>query len=75
MAVISGDEESCGAIIWRCDTGSRLQTLQPPGVSVDSPVVDVCAVSLNPGSESPEHHLALLTERQVYLYSWRRTGT
>ncbi|KAF5405287.1 Ring finger and WD repeat domain 3 [Paragonimus heterotremus] len=67
MTAVAGCEDVGGAIVWRCDTGTRLQTLHPPDATTENPVIDVCPFAT---TGSDQFNLALLTERTVHFYRW-----
>ncbi|KAF8560929.1 DEAD box ATP-dependent RNA helicase [Paragonimus westermani] len=71
MTAVAGCEDVGGAIVWRCDTGSRLQTLHPPDATTENPVIDVCPFTT---TGSDQFNLALLTERTVHFYRWTSTN-
>ncbi|CAL8074268.1 unnamed protein product [Calicophoron daubneyi] len=70
ITAVAGNEDVNGALVWRCDTGQRFQTIQPPDTNAECPIIDICPYS-NSLSETP--NLALLTERSLHLYRWHTT--
>ncbi|VDD80907.1 unnamed protein product [Mesocestoides corti] len=69
ILAVAGDDDTGGALVWSCETGSRLQTLHLPTVCPSpGPVIDVCA--FNNGQ-----HLALLTDHVVNVFRWSQSST
>ncbi|KAA0190452.1 E3 ubiquitin-protein ligase RFWD3, partial [Fasciolopsis buskii] len=70
LTAVAGSEDAGGALVWRCDSGTLIQTLKPPDSSSESPIIDVCPYVT---TQSNTNNLALLTERTLHLYRWNNT--
>ncbi|TGZ69270.1 hypothetical protein CRM22_003833 [Opisthorchis felineus] len=70
LLAVAGCENAGGVLVWRCDTGMRIQTIQPPDTTAENPLIDICPYSTTSPAVgfSDRPMLALLSERTLHLY-------
>ncbi|OON22143.1 WD domain, G-beta repeat protein [Opisthorchis viverrini] len=77
LLAVAGCENAGGVLVWRCDTGMRIQTIQPPDTTAENPLIDICPYSTTSPAIgfSDRPMLALLSERTLHLYRWITTDS